>query len=108
MPSFSPITLRAIDSNNSQLFEYVVPFRIGITARQVLEEAFALNQTSATPDPFVFTLEYFGYSESAPFPGYLGYEIESIAGLANIAGKFYWDLLVNGVPSSSGADTTYP
>jgi hypothetical protein len=107
MLSFSPITLRVIDSNNNQLFEYVVPFRIGINARQVLEEAFALAQTSAAPDPFVFTIEYFGYSESTAFPGYLGYEIESIGGLAN-SGQFYWDLLVNGVPSTSGADTTYP
>jgi|SRR5271166_908769 len=105
--TFSPITLRAIDNNNKQLFEYSVPFSLGITARQVLEHAFVLGQTPGNVDPFVYTLEYFGYSESTQFPGYLGYEIESIAGLAN-SKQLFWDLLVDGVSSSSGADTTYP
>jgi Domain of unknown function (DUF4430) len=107
MSDFSPITVSAVDNQRNKLFEYSVPFRFEITARQVLECAFVLAQTSAQPDPFVFTLEYFGYSESQQYPGYLGYEIESIGQLANTA-SFYWDLLVDGVPSSHGADTTFP
>jgi len=107
MSHFAPITLRAIDSDNKLLFEYVVAFRMGISARQVLEEAFVLAQTSTAPDPFIFTLEFFGYSEAAQFPGFLGYEIESIGTFANNE-QFFWDLLIDGVPSTSGADTTYP
>lgn len=107
MPNLAPITVRATDNSNKQLFEYSVPFEFGINARQVLEQAFVIGQAPGQPDPFVYTLEYFGYSESAQFPGYLGYEIESIGGLANDA-KFFWDLLVDGISSPSGADTTYP
>ena len=104
---FSPIKLRVVDNNEKQLFEYSVPFYPGITARQVLEQAFVLGQTPGNFDPFVYTLEYFGYSEAAQFPGYLGYEVESIGGLANNK-QFFWDLLVNDVSSFNGADTTYP
>jgi hypothetical protein len=107
MSDFSPITVSAVDNQNNQLFAYTVPFRFEMTAREALESAFMLAQTSAQPDPFVFTLEYFGYSESQQFPGYLGYEIESIGQFANTA-AFYWDLLIDGVSSSHGADTTFP
>jgi hypothetical protein len=107
MSDFAPITLRAIDNNNTQLFQYSVPFQLKISAREVLEHAFILAQTSPNPDPFIYTLQYFGYSESPQFPGYLGYEIESIGSLSNNS-QFFWDLLVDGVSSSSGADTTYP
>lgn len=107
MAGFNPITLRAIDNTNKQLFEYSVPFTSEITALQLLEQAFVLAQTPSTSDPFVFTLEYYGYSQSTQFPGYLGYEVESIASLPNNS-LFYWELLVNGVASSSGANTTFP
>lgn len=107
MSGFNPITLRAIDDKNTPLFEYVVPFSMEISARQVLENAFVIGQSATKSDPFLYTLEYYGYSESASYPGYLGYEIESIAGLSNNA-EYYWELLINGVASSSGADTTYP
>src|SRR5262249_35614631 len=63
--------------------------------------------TQALFSNLLYTLEYFGYSESAQFPGYLGYEIESIANLQS-NDQFFWSLLINDVPSSSGADTTYP
>jgi hypothetical protein len=107
MADFDPITLRAIDHKGRLLLEQAVVFRIGITAREVLEEGFVLGQTSTDPDPFVYTLQYFGYSESAAYPGYLGYEVESICQYAN-SPDFFWDLLVNGQPAASGADTTYP
>ncbi len=107
MSDFSPIALSAVDNLNNTLFQYSVPFRFEITAREALEYAFVLAQTSSTPDPFVFTLQYYGYNESPQFPGYLGYEIESIGQLSN-SGAFYWDLLINGVASLQGADTTYP
>lgn len=107
MSDFAPIKLQIIDNNEQCLFEQVVPFRFEINARQVMEFAFVLAQTSTTPDPLLFTVEYFGYSESSQFPGYLGYEIMSIANLPN-NDQFYWDLLVNNVSSSTGADTTFP
>jgi hypothetical protein len=107
MGGFSPIVLSVVNDKGTKLFEYSVPFSLGMTARQVLEQAFVLGQTAAQPDPFVYTLQFFGYSESPQFPGYLGYEIESIGGLTN-SSQFFWDLLINGVPSSAGADTTYP
>lgn len=107
MSDFAPITLRVIDNTGTSLFQYSVPFEPQITAREVLEYAFVIAQTSPTPDPFAFTLKFYGYSESAQFPGYLGYEIESINNLENNA-QCYWDLLVDGTTSSSGADTTYP
>jgi hypothetical protein len=110
MPDFDPITVCAFDNQNNKLFEYDAPFRFEITARKALEYAFAVAQQTASesdPDPFVFTLEYYGYSKSRKFPGYLGYEVESIGNFANGGGS-YWDLLLDDVPSSHGADTTFP
>jgi hypothetical protein len=107
MTNFAPITVTAIDDQGTVLFDYVVPFALGISARQALEVAFCLNQTAAKPDPFTFTLEYFGYSEAAQFPGFLGYEVESIGGFAN-SSTAYWELKVNGQVANTGADTTYP
>jgi hypothetical protein len=107
MPNYAPITLRAIDDKGSVLFEYAVPFEFGMSAKHLLERAFVLGQTAGERDPFLYTVEYFGYSESAQFPGYLGYEIESIAGFSNNA-QFFWDLILDGVSSTSGADTTFP
>jgi hypothetical protein len=106
MPDLDPIVLRAVDNNSNKLFEYAVPFRPEMTARDVLELAFVMGQKSK-PDPFVYTLQYYGYSESTQFPGYLGYELESLAGLSNTSG-FFWDLLVDGVSAKSGCDTTFP
>ena len=107
MPDYAPITLRAVDDKGNLLFEYVVPFEFGISAKQLLERAFVLGQAAGKADPFLYTIEYFGYSESAQFPGYLGYEIESISRLPN-NGQYFWDLMLDGVSSTSGADTTFP
>jgi uncharacterized protein DUF4430 len=107
MPDYAPIALQIVDENGLKLIELSVPFRLEIDVKQVMEAAFVLNQTAATPDPFLYIVEYYGYSESAQFPGYLGYEIESICGKANNS-QFYWALSINGVVSSTGADTAYP
>jgi hypothetical protein len=107
MPEYAPITIRAVDNNGLELFNYEVPFEFEITVKQLMERAFVIGQTSTKPDPFLYTLEYFGYSESVQFPGYLGYEIESIAQFQS-NDQFFWSLLINDVPSSAGADTTYP
>ncbi len=107
MHSHSPITLRALDENNRELFRYSVPFSQGITVRQAMEHAFVQEQTPLHPDPFHFTIEYYGYSDIVGFPGYLGYEIASINGLAN-TGEYYWDLLLNDIIVTTGADTTFP
>jgi hypothetical protein len=107
MPDFAPVSLRVVDNNGKVLIDTSVPFSPNITARKVFENAFILAQTAQNPDPVVFTLQYYGYSEAPQFPGYLGYEIESIDALANTA-QFYWDLIVDGVTSQNGADTSYP
>lgn len=107
MAAYPPITLRAIDDKGNVLFEYEVPFEFGINAKQLLERAFVLAQRPAKADPFLYTVEYYGYSQSPQFPGYLGYEIESIANLPGNS-SFYWDLILDGVSSTTGADTTYP
>ena len=107
MHRHGPITLRAIDNDNNKLFEYLVPFSLGITARQVMEQAFVQEQTPSNPDPFLFALEYYGYSDMAGYPGYLGYEIASIKDLPNNA-EYYWDLLLNDIAATTGADTTFP
>lgn len=107
MNGYAPITVQANDNNNNTLFQIAVPFEFEINARQLLERAFVNAQTPDNPDPFLYTIEYFGYSESSQFPGYLGYEVESIAGLPN-NDSFFWDLMVNGISSQSGADTTFP
>jgi hypothetical protein len=107
MSGFAPILLQVIDNHGSHLFEHSVPFTFEINARQVMEQAFVLTQTPGKPDPLLFTVEYFGYSESAQFPGYLGYAIISIANLAS-NNQFFWDLMINNVSSQTGADTTFP
>src|SRR5262245_23027587 len=107
MSEYAPITIRAVDDKGQELFNYTVPFEFELDVTEVMERAFVIGQTTGKPDPFLYTVEYFGYSESAQFPGYLGYEIESIARLQS-NDQFFWSLLINDVPSSSGADTTYP
>lgn len=107
MAAFAPITLQVMDHNGNILFKSIVPYEFEITAHQVLERAFVIEQNSSLPDPFIFTQRYYGYSQVAEYPGYLGYEIESICGYANET-NFYWDLIVDGVSSSIGADSTYP
>lgn len=107
MPSYAPFTLRIVDETGKELFNQTVPFEWELDVKQIMERAFVLAQTTTTPDPFLYTVEYYGYSEAAQFPGYLGYEIESICGKSNNR-QFYWALLINGVPSSEGADSMQP
>jgi len=89
------------------LFSQSVPFEWEMDVEDLMERAFVLGQTAASPDPLPFALQYYGYSESSQYPGYLGYELESIAGKANNQ-SFYWQLSVNGVPSNEGADSVRP
>lgn len=105
------VTVSAEDNNGTSLFRYSVPFEAGMNVRRVMEVAFILNQQpQPNADPFLYALEYYGYSYDPQFPGYLGYEIEGIGNkkiLPNTT-QFYWELEIDGRPSSSGADTTYP
>jgi hypothetical protein len=107
MADFDPIKLEIIDENAKHLLDSAVPFRFGITARKVLESAFLLAQTPTLPDPIVFTLGFFGYSEAAACPGYLGYEIETLCNRPSNA-QFYWELSLNGVASMVGSDSACP
>jgi len=110
---YQTVTLRAVDDSGSELFHYTVPLHLGMNVQQIMESAFVLNQCPLpNPDPFVFTVRYYGYSEDPQYPGYLGYEIEAIgkskALLLPTNDQFYWELLINGVASTNGADTTHP
>lgn len=108
MSHYPPITLRAVDDKAQLIFEYRVPFEFGVSVRQLLERAFVLAQAvEDKADPFLYTIEYYGYSRSAQYPGYLGYEIESVASFASDA-THYWDLQLDGVTTMTGADTTFP
>lgn len=112
MSHYEPVTIRAITDQNDILFEYRVPFEFEVSAKRLLERAFVLGQVlDKTPDPFQYTMEYYGYSYNPQLPGYLGYEIESFA-KNNVSypntDQFYWELIVDGVASSTGADTAYP
>lgn len=111
MSDFAPITLRVIDENGNELFSQSVPYEWEIDVKQVMERAFVLSQTPRMPDPIVYTLQYYGYSEQDQYPGYLGYELESIdtsSGTKPSNQQYYWQLLINGVSSQGGADSEQP
>lgn len=103
----SAITIKAYDDDNNQLFSYQVGFEFEINVQQLLQLAFVKGQSAGQPDPFGYTLEYYGYSQSTQYPGYLGYELESI-NTFDADANHYWELAVNGQPSPSGIDTTFP
>jgi hypothetical protein len=107
MPEYAPITLQIVDENGQRLIDLAVPFHLEMDVKQVMEAAFVLMQTATSPDPFLYVVEYYGYSEATQFPGYLGYEIESICGKAS-NNDFFWKLSINGIPSQAGADTANP
>jgi len=107
MSSYAPIILQVVDDKGQELFNQSVPFEMEIDVEQVMERAFVLAQTSAAPDPLQYTEQYYGYSKAAQFPGYLGYEVESIGKYPNNQ-QFYWALSINGVLSSEGADSIQP
>ncbi|MGB8354293.1 MAG: DUF4430 domain-containing protein [Chthoniobacteraceae bacterium] len=109
MADFAPISIKAVDQTGREIFNVSVPFTFEIDVKRLIESAFVLAQQPppANPDPFHYTVGYYGFSEDPRFPGYLGYEIETINGLPT-NGQFYWQLSVNGVVSTTGADTTLP
>jgi hypothetical protein len=111
MTGYAPITLRVLDENGSEMFSQIVPYDWEIDVKELMERAFILSQSSTTPDPLVYTLQYYGYSERAQFPGYLGYEVESIGTGVEMKpnnSQFYWQLLIDGLPSQEGADSEQP
>jgi hypothetical protein len=85
------------------LDEVTVNLQSQINARQLLEEAFVQLQTTAAPDPFLYEIEYYGYSQGGF--GYLGYEVEAIAGYENGVNDNYWILYVNDEAASVGIDS---
>jgi hypothetical protein len=107
MADYKPFTLRIVDDKGQELFSQAVPFEAELDVRGIMERAFVLSQTAALPDPFLYDLQYYGYSEAAQFPGYLGYEVESICGKPNNQ-QFYWALSINAVLSPEGADSMQP
>jgi len=107
MSDFAPITLQVLNENGQELFAQSVPFEPEIDVRGVMERAFVLSQTSTQPDPLIYALQYYGYSEAVQFPGYLGYEVESIFSMPSNQ-QYYWALSINGVLSPEGADSMQP
>jgi uncharacterized protein DUF4430 len=107
MSNYAPITLQVLDEAGQELFSQSVPFELELDVRGVMERAFVLSQTPTHPDPLIYDLQYYGYSEMAQYPGYLGYEVESIFGKPNNL-QFYWALSINGVLSPEGADSIQP
>jgi hypothetical protein len=108
MPSFAPFTLRVVDANGNQIFTQTVPFEFELTVTQIMERAFVLSQTAANHDPLPFQLQYYGYSEDPQFPGYLGYEVESLCNIASNPANGYWELLIDQQVSNEGADSMRP
>lgn len=112
MSGLGNIHVEALDLNGASIFKYDAPPGSGVTARELLEASFVGLQRTDLRDPFVFTLEFFGYSTDPQFPGYLGYEVESIGRpggtpLSNST-ENYWELLMNGQQATEGADALRP
>jgi len=107
MPGYAPYTLRVIDEQGQEMFRETVPFEAELDVRGILERAFIIGQAPNRPDPLVYQLQYYGYSESLQFPGYLGYEVERFWSKAS-NDQFYWELKINGVAAQDGADSMQP
>lgn len=75
-----------------------------LNVRELIEAAFVQLQSPQTPDPFNFTIEYYGYDYYQGNTSYLGYFIESINQYVTNPNNF-WDLYVNGSTSSVGMDS---
>ena len=75
-----------------------------LTARELVEATFVQLQTNQHPDPFNFTIGYFGYDHYQGVTSYLGYFIVSINQFVTGANN-YWDLYINGNPSQIGMDS---
>ena len=105
------ITLKLVNkiSQPALNLSYTVPFTLECTVLRILEKAYVNAQK---PDlhlhhPFQYMLEYFGYNQSSAFPGFLGYELDSINGVAGDK-SHYWKLTVNSVAASTGVSECYP
>src|SRR5258708_36993377 len=72
-----------------------------VTARELVEATFIQLQTDKNPDPFKFTIDYFGYDHYQGVTSYLGYFNVSVNQFVTDANN-YWDLYVDGKPSQVG------
>lgn len=102
-----PVAIEALDSSGRPIFKFTVPAGLRLNVTSILEHAFVVNQTHATPVPFRFRLEYLGFGKVATFGGHLGYELESIGELKS-GPTAYWSMSINGKASDHGLDATYP
>ncbi|SRR5258708_31531560 len=75
-----------------------------VTARELVEATFIQLQTDKNPDPFKFTIDYFGYDHYQGVTSYLGYFNVSVNQFVTDANN-YWDLYVDGKPSQVGTDS---
>ena len=112
MPQPAPVDLSIIDADGGAIFSCSVPFERGMSGRGVLEQAFVESQSATKADPFAVTFAFYGYSQSAQYPGYLGYEVESFGGdsknMLPTNDQFYWELFIDGQVATVGADLTRP
>jgi uncharacterized protein DUF4430 len=81
-----------------------VALQAELTARELVEAVFVQLQTDQNPDPFKFTISYYGYDHYQGVTSYLGYFIVSINQYVTGATN-YWDLYVNGKASMVGMDS---
>ncbi len=81
-----------------------MPLQSELSARELVEGTFVQLQTDQTPDPFKFTIDYFGYDHYQGVTSYLGYFVVSINNFVS-GPDAYWDLYVNGKPSQVGMDS---
>ena len=80
-----------------------------LTVRELVEAAFVQLQTSSAHDPFIFTIDYFGFDYFQGDASYFGYFIVSIGKKGGqtyaSSNTSYWELLVNDVASDLGMDS---
>ena len=82
----------------------LISLQTEVSIREFIEVAFVQLQTGQNADPFKFTIDYFGYDYFQGNKSYLGYFIVSINGYSSSASQ-YWDLIINGQPSTLGMDS---
>jgi hypothetical protein len=79
-----------------------VPYQSGMNVQQAMQSAYDADPARSVAR---FALEYFGSS--------LGYELTTLDAIASQAGGdgqswLFWELLINGQPSPTGIDETFP
>jgi len=102
-----PVKIDAVDDKGHKLFSFRVELTSRLSVQSLLDKTFIEHQRPKRPDPFNFTVSYFGYSKNKKFPGYLGYEIDSIEDFKSSVSA-YWSVSINSIPASHGIDTTFP